>query len=376
MPDKDMEKEEIKRRSEQYLNGKATEKEKAMLEAWYLELGEGAADVPEERIRAIQEEIFQKLPGNGGTKFPTGILLAAAAIAVIMVSLILEVVFHKRDMIVQHVTHDIPSGGNRAMLTLSNGQKIDLTHAANGSVAVQQGTRVLKNRAGLLVYDDSAGPGAKGEARENTVTTPVGGTWQLCLPDGTRVWLNNSSSLTYPSHFRGQSERMVTLTGEAYFEVAKDKRHPFIVQSGGQEVKVLGTHFDINAFADEHVVRTTLLEGLVTVSAADKKLTQKLFPGSQSLLQGGSLKLTRANIEQVVAWKNGYFRFDNTPIEQVMRELARWYDIDVRFDGPLPTEKLNGRISRSKNISKVLNALAATKTVHFKIEGRRVTVMK
>ncbi|MET3606937.1 ferric-dicitrate binding protein FerR (iron transport regulator) [Mucilaginibacter rubeus] len=347
-----------------------------MLEAWYLELGEGAADIPEERIREIREEIFQKLPGNSGGKFPAGILLAAAAIAVIMVSLILEVVFHRRDLVVQHVTHDIPPGGNRAVLTLSNGQKIDLTHASNGSIAVQQGTRVLKNRAGLLVYDDSVGPEAKAQAGENTVTTPVGGSWQLNLPDGTRVWLNNSSSLTYPSHFRGQPDRMVTLAGEAYFEVAKDKRHPFIVKSGGQEVKVLGTHFDVNAFANEHVVRTTLLEGLVTVSAADKKLTQKLFPGNQSLLQGGSLKLTRANLEQVVAWKNGYFRFDNTPIEQVMRELARWYDIDVRFDGTLPTEKLNGRISRSKNISKVLSALEATKTVHFKMEGRRVTVMK
>ncbi|UOE50902.1 DUF4974 domain-containing protein [Mucilaginibacter sp. SMC90] len=371
-----MEKEEIKRRSEQYLKGKATEKEKAMLEAWYLELGEGGGKIPEERIRAIQEEIFRKLPGNGGNKFPTGILLAAAEIAIIMVSLILEVVFHKPDLVVQHVTHDIPPGGNRAVLTLSNGQKIDLTHTANGRVAVQQGTRVLKSRAGQLVYDDGAVPEAKGPAGENTITTPVGGIWQLSLPDGTRVWLNNSSSLTYPSHFRGQSDRIVTLAGEAYFEVAKDKRHPFIVKSGGQEVKVLGTHFDINAFPDEDVVRTTLLEGLVTVSAADKRLTQKLFPGNQSILRGGGLKLTSVNIEQVVAWKNGYFRFDNTPIEQVMRELARWYDIDVRFDGSIPTEKLNGRISRSKNISKVLNALEATKTVHFKVEGRRVTVMK
>ncbi|AYL96543.1 FecR family protein [Mucilaginibacter celer] len=371
-----MEKKEVKSRAERYLNGKATEKEKAMLEAWYLERGEDAVDIPQERIRAMQEEIFQKLPGNGGRKFPTGILLAAAAIAVIMVSLIPEVVFHQRDLVVQHVTHDIPPGGNRAVLTLSNGQKIDLSHAANGSVAVQQGTRVLKNRAGQIVYDDGAEPEAKGQAGENTITTPVGGTWQLNLPDGTRVWLNNSSSLTYPSHFRGQPERTVILTGEAYFEVAKDKRHPFIVKSEGQEVKVLGTHFDINAFPNEQVVRTTLLEGLVTVSAADIKVTQKLIPGDQSQLQGGNLKLTRVNVEQVMAWKNGYFRFDNTPIEQVMRELARWYDIDVHFDGPLPTEKLNGRISRSKNISKVLSALEATKTVHFKVEERRVTVMK
>ncbi|QEM09099.1 FecR family protein [Mucilaginibacter rubeus] len=188
--------------------------------------------------------------------------------------------------------------------------------------------------------------------------------------------LNNSSSLTYPTTFRGQIQRRVSLTGEAYFEVAKDKAHPFVVSGSGQEVKVLGTHFNIKSFKEDQLVRTTLLEGRVNVGSIDKRFHRLLLPGQQARFSGNNLDVAQVNAEMVIAWKNGYFRFDNTPIEQVMREIARWYDIDVRFDGPLPTEKLSGRISRSKNISKVLSALEASKTVHFKVEGRRVTVMK
>ncbi|QEM09098.1 hypothetical protein [Mucilaginibacter rubeus] len=182
-----MEKQEIKSWSAKYLNGDATEKEKAMLEAWYLELGEDLADIPEDRIRQIGEDICRELPGNGGGKFRTGILLAAAAIAVVMVSLILEVVFHKRDLLVRNETRDIPPGGNKAMLTLSNGQVIDLAEAANGRLAVEQGTNIMKNAAGQVVYRDKRDAGRNSPAGENTMTTPVGGMWQLSLPDGTRV---------------------------------------------------------------------------------------------------------------------------------------------------------------------------------------------
>lgn len=369
-----MEKEEVKKRAEQYHGGSATEKEKCMFDAWYMDHQERPVDLTDDKIDAAELELFQKLPGNIiSGNFQRGMLLAAAAIGVIMVSLLVEVVFHKHDLVVRNSTHDIAPGGNKAILSLANGQVIDLANAASGSISVQQGTRVVKTLPGQLVYEDN---GDQAQPGKNTITTPKGGTWQVRLPDGTRVWLNNSSSLTYPASFRGNKRRAVTLTGEAYFEVAKDKLHPFIVSCPGQEVEVLGTHFDINAFPDEQVIRTTLLEGRVKVIVAGKKLTRELLPEMQAQLSQNNLGVTHVNAEEIVAWKNGYFRFNNTPIEQVMREMGRWYDIDVRYEGPLPTEKFNGRISRSKNISKVLSALEATKTVHFKVEGRRVTVMK
>jgi ferric-dicitrate binding protein FerR (iron transport regulator) len=281
--------------------------------------------------------------------------------------------FHKSDLTVKNIPGDIPPGGNRAVLSLANGQKIDLSRAANGRLASLQGRTIVKTASGQLEYRDEghAGPGGMDQ-----IATLAGGTWQLRLPDGTRVWLNNSSSLTYPGTFAGQQQRTVKLEGEAYFEVAKDKAHPFVVKSAGQEVKVLGTHFNIQAFPDDQTTRTTLIEGRVAVSSGRNALTTQLVPGEQALLTKGEMAVSRVSIADVMAWKNGYFRFNNTPVEQVMQELSRWYGIEVSYEGPVSGERLTGRISRSRNISKVLTALEATQTVHFKVEGRRVTVMK
>jgi len=372
-----MKKEDFKDLLNRYLEGKCTEQEKAMLEAWYLDLNEGPIDTPPERIREIGEEIFRELPGNNRRKFNTGeLLLAAAAVSVIMISLILEVVFHRSDLTVSNYRrNDVPPGGNRAILTLSGGMQIDLAKAGNGNIAVQQGVRIIKNAAGQLDYRPE-GIQDESIAAENNIATPAGGFWEVHLPDGTKVWLNNSSSLTYPASFRKLHERRVRLEGEAYFEVAKDKSHPFIVSCNGQEVSVLGTHFNINSFSDEQVIKTSLLEGSVSVSYANGQFKQRLAPNEQCVLNGKQITVRKINAEQTVAWKNGFFRFDNCPIRQVMRELARWYNIEVSYDGPEPVESLSGRISRSKNISQVLMALEATKTVHFKVEGRRVTVMK
>lgn len=371
-----MDKNEIRDWSQKYITGELTEKEKERFEAWYREIGADIPMPPEEKIQMIREEIFQKLPGNTSRKFDGRSLLAAAVMATIMVSLILQLVFHKSDLVVKNIPRDIPPGGNRAMLTLANGQQIDLGKAANGNLAVQGNLRVVKNKSGQVTYLNGALNNQGGQAGMNIVSTPDDGTWQVCLPDGTKVWLNNSSSLTYPTAFQGKKQRIIELYGEAYFEVARDKRHPFVVRSAGQEVTVLGTHFNIRGFKDDRVTATTLVEGRVSISNRDKQRTIVLKPGEQARLADGVMTTGKVNITDAVAWKDGYFRFTNTPVEQVMRELSRWYGIEVRYDGPVPGENLNGKISRLKNISKVLAALEATKIVHFKIEGRRVTVMR
>ncbi|NVM66866.1 hypothetical protein FHW88_005184 [Mucilaginibacter sp. SG538B] len=347
-----------------------------MFEKWFLDTGEETELPPDDRIENLRQEILHQLPGHPAGKFSGGFLIAAAAIALIMVSLIMQLVFHKSELIIGNQSPDIPPGGNRAVLTLANGQKIDLTNAADGRLAVRPGLGVIKKASGQIQYLDDGHRNRNDGTGEDMISTPPGGTWQLRLPDGTKVWLNNSSSLRYPGTFAGQKLRTVKLEGEAYFEVAKDKAHPFVVKSTGQEVKVLGTHFNVSAFKDDQFTRTTLLEGKVAVNKEGSSQARQLVPGEQASFSKGSWTVRVVNTEQAVAWKNGYFRFDNSPLEQVMRELSRWYGVEVRYDGPLSGERMTGRISRAKNISKVLIALEATKTVHFKVEGRRVTVMK
>ncbi|WP_377022457.1 FecR family protein [Mucilaginibacter angelicae] len=371
-----MEKKAIKDLLNKYAEGKCSEAEKALLESWYLGYNEDPVNISPRQLQEAGEKIFRKLPGGSNNKINRGTLLAAAAVVMLVISLIVQLIFHKNEPTAALKPQDIPPGGNKAILTLAGGKKIDLADAATGGLAVQPGIRILKNGSGQVVYQPVDDRKGGDQAGYNTISTPAGGIWNICLEDGTKVWLNNSSSLTYPASFRNKRERNVTLEGEAYFEVAKDKKHPFTVKSGGQEIKVLGTHFNVRAYKDEQVIRTTLLEGQVKISTADHSSSNILIPGEQALFTGHTFRLADASMEQVMAWKNGYFRFDNTPVEQVMRELARWYDIEVRYEGPVSAEKLNGRISRSKNISKVLTALEATKIVRFKVEGRRVTVMR
>jgi ferric-dicitrate binding protein FerR (iron transport regulator) len=371
-----MDRNEIKAWSRKYLGGELREKERAMFEAWYLETGEDIAAPPDEMTERLRAEIFQKLPGNKSGKFSGGFLVAAAAVAVLTVSLILQVVFHKSDLIVANRVHDIPPGGNRAVLTLANGQQIDLATAANGRLAAQGNSRIMKNASGEIFYQEDGHQKEERSPGQNEISTPDGGTWQIRLPDGTKVWINNSSFLRYPTTFGGQEQRTVNLTGEAYFEVAKDKQHPFVVKSIGQEIRVLGTHFNIRAFRNDQVAVTTLIEGRVAISSSGERFARAMIAGEQAQNKNGHLTIGSVDTAEAIAWKNGYFRFNNTPVDQVMRELSRWYGVEVRYEGPIPDENLNGRISRSKNISKVLTALEATKIVHFEIEGRRVTVRK
>lgn len=278
---------------------------------------------------------------------------------------------------------DIAPGGNKAVLTLADGSQIILDSAANGNLASQGNTNVIKLDNGQLTYNGSGSPlGDGGEVLYNTISTPRGGQYQLVLADGTKVWLNAASSLRFPASFTG-GERKVELKGEGYFEVAKNTSMPFKVNvAGKEEVEVLGTHFNINSYVDETIINTTLLEGKVKViSVINSELktqnSQLLSPGQQAQLTAtGQIFINKSPaIDEVMAWKNGKFQFgESADIATIMRQIARWYDVEVEYKGTV-TEHIGGTISRDVKVSKVLEMLEMTGSVKFQMSGRKVIVM-
>ena len=274
--------------------------------------------------------------------------------------------------------NDIEPGGNKAVLTLANGKKISLKDVNNGTLAEQADVQITKIADGQLVYTILPVQQQTPDVEDlyNSIETPKGGRYRVRLPDGTNVWLNAASKLTYPSSFTGHQTRRVELSGEAYFEVAKDIAHPFMVKTIKQEVEVLGTHFNISSYEDEPVVKTTLLEGSVKVKGANG-IDKVLKPGQQSILTNNDIKVEYINTEQrAVAWKNDQFIFESDDIRYVMRMISRWYNVEVEYVGEIPENKFGGAISRFENVSEVLKSLESTGRVKFKIEGRRILVSK
>ena len=271
------------------------------------------------------------------------------------------------------VSAKIMPGGNKAILTLGNGKTIVLDTVRNGQLAVQGSAMISKTAAGHIIY--SSGSATSEQVVYNTVSTPNGGLYNLTLSDGSVVWLNAASSVRYPTIFTG-SERVVEITGEAYFEVAQNQEKPFKVISRGQTVEVLGTQFNINSYADEVNVLTTLIAGSVKIHAHSFESIKYLKPGQQSVLTERALSVSGASTEKAIAWKNGYFSFNNDDIRSVMRKLSRWYDFDVVYEGNVSSEEYTGSISRYKSIDQVLTMLEYGNSVHFKIEGRKITVLK
>lgn len=264
--------------------------------------------------------------------------------------------------------HDQAPGGNRALLTLADGSTIVLDSARDGLLAQQGATKVIKLKNGQLSYKGAAG----NAVTYNTITTPKGGQYQVELADGTVVWLNAASSLRFPSHFSGSS-REVTLTGEGYFEVAQMVNQPFRVKAGNTTVEVLGTHFNINAYTDEQTQTTTLVEGAVRCRQGSNDLVLK--PGQQAQVNNEALRLVKnADLEQVLAWKNGYFQFDGTPLPQLIRQIARWYDLEVQYEGQPPAREFSGKISRTAYLSGVMKALQLSE-VHCRLEGKRLIIL-
>jgi transmembrane sensor len=271
------------------------------------------------------------------------------------------------------IQNDVAPGHDNAVLTLADGATIVLDSAANGTLAQQGDSKILKLN-GQIAYNSTGT--TSGKPVFNTISTAKGNQYQLILSDGSKVWLNAASSIHFPASFTG-NERKVEVTGEAYFEVARNTSKPFKVaihsSTGDGEVEVLGTHFNINAYNDEPEVKTTLLEGAVKIKKANA--VQVLSPGQQAKLTPNEIVVDRnVDLSQVVAWKDGFFQFNNTDIKTLMRQVSRWYDVEVNFDGKITEEGFTGKIPRNVTLSKLLKVLELN-DVHFKTEDRMITVM-
>jgi ferric-dicitrate binding protein FerR (iron transport regulator) len=260
------------------------------------------------------------------------------------------------------VENDVAPGGNKALLTLADGQTIVLDSAANGTLATDGGATITKTAGGKIAY--TTGNGQPNSAVVyNTMTTPRGGQYQLALPDGSSVWLNAASSITYPTVFSGSS-RIVRITGEAYFEVAHNASKPFIVETPTERVTVLGTHFNVNSYTDEPATKVSLLEGSVKIGA------QVLRPG-QAYVNG---KVQSTNVTQDVAWTKGVFDFHRVPLAQAMRQLSKWYAVDVVYEQGVPDIVFGGSMGRDLNLSQVLSFLEKA-GVHFRLTDHRQLIV-
>jgi len=304
------------------------------------------------------------------------IAVAASILGIIILSTFLLLTINRSGQVTKAETSDhkfkddVAPGGNKATLTLADGSMIVLDDAKNGTLTQQGASKVIK-LDGKVLYDPASERTKK--VVYNTIATPKGGQYQLELPDGSLVWLNASSSIHFPTSFT-EKERKVEITGEAYFEVAKDASKPFIVAVNSSEVQVLGTHFNVNAYNDEEEVRTTLLEG--SVKFVDGNNTSLLQPGQQSqLTKNGSVKVvSNVDVDEVMAWKNGLFSFENAGIETIMRQLSRWYDVGIEYKGKTD-DIFVAEMSRNIKLSDALKALELTGRVKFEIDGKKIVVM-
>ena len=368
--------------------GKCTAEEQALLDRWYfLEAAEQeAADGPENAIeeeQLIWNRILQKIPEDNNTRYFKKWYLIAAAVILFCLSTGAYFLFKKPaiDNLTaknQSLKNDIVPGGNKAVLTLANGTQVILDDAKNGNISHNASIKVNKTGNGVLVYHFNksiSGENIVGPSEINTITTPRGGQYRIELEDGTKVWLNAASSIKFPQVFTNKI-RQVELSGEAYFEVAKNKAKPFIVKANGMQVQVFGTHFNVNAYTDNPSIATTLLEGSVSMAYAGA--TVMLKPGQQGVIgeTGLPIKANFVDTEEIVAWKNGLFMFHDESIANIMKQVSRWYDVDVEYKDGVQNKEFGGTISKYKNITELLNNIQLTQTIHYKLEGRRVIIMK
>ena len=381
-----MTREEYNSLYEKYLAGNCSEKEQAELENYQdsLELQEQRWDVrtmgnSEEIKQAIQEDLNYSIQEHSKYRIfrIRAWQSAAAAILILLIAGIYYYQSSPEPVLVKteipRFKNDILPGNNKAILTLDDGSKIDLDDAKTGILASESNIDIKKTGTGQLEY--TAGTQSVKTVKYNILSTPMGGEYQLVLPDGSKVWLNSGSTLRFPTAFIG-SERIVELKGEAYFDIAKNPKMPFLVRTNNaMDIKVLGTQFNVMAYDDEKNINTTLIEGSVEVLKGSG--TTMLKPGQEAILNRGSgnIKVAQADLEQAIAWKNGYFIFYNENIESIMRKVSRWYNVDIVYQGNLNNKDFVGTISRNKNVSELLKMLELTGAIHFSIDGRRITVM-
>ena len=371
----------IKNLLQRYLEGSCSEEEREQVESWYIQEVEKSNNpkVNINELKSSKSKIWENVVREKSPKayrFKTYLKLSIAASFLIICGIALSI-YKKPGANVDPkaaLTQTIVPGGNKAILTLADGSKIDLEDAKNGIIASEQQS-VIKKEDGLLVYEIENGAKIAGAAELlNTIDIPKGGQYQLVLPDGTKVWLNSMSSLKYPSSFSG-SERRIVLNGEAYFEVAKNKAMPFIVQTSEMEVEVLGTHFNVMAYENEANQEATLLEGAVKIKQKKSNLHKRLTPGYKAGISPdeNGISIEKTDTESVVAWKNGIFQFDKENIKTIMKKLERWYDIDVVYEGNIPDDQYVGKISKNTNLNEVLKVLSLSK-IKYQLKGKTIII--
>ncbi|WP_129715446.1 FecR family protein [Pedobacter sp. SYP-B3415] len=267
----------------------------------------------------------------------------------------------------------IKPGTNTAILTLADGSTVVLEKSANGIVANQGQVEITRNGKGEIIYNDDLNAQAPSGNVYNIISTPKGAETQLVLADGTKIWLNAASSVRFPIAFSG-GKRLIELSGEAYLEVAEDKTKPFMISVGGTEIEVLGTKFNVNAYAEKPAVATTLVQGSVRFKSGNNERILK--PGQQGLAhRNGKLDIKAADMTDVLAWKNGLFVYNGANIKEIMDDVSRWYNIDVEYTGQTENKNFDAKMNRTDDIRDLLKNMELTGTIKFKIEGRRVTVM-
>lgn len=368
---------------QKYLEGQVTEEEKKIIARWLVHLDLSGEPLTTAELQAKAELSRQALkerlaPDRIQTRSTFRFPFWLRSVAAVLLVGILIFFYRKQEtssvVPQQQVAKELLPGGSKAVLTLDDGSTINLTTVKNGELARQGNASVTKEEAGQVVYE---APGSNQQERStlhfNTISTPRAGQYQVVLPDGTKAWLNAASYIRFPTAFDGY-ERQVEVGGEVYFEVQKNKDKPFKVTCAGQTLTVLGTHFNVNAYPEEGVVKTTLLEGSVKISNGASDVVLK--PGQQAALRAGihEILVSEAeNPDEAIAWKNGFFQFEKADIRTIMNQISRWYDVDITFADHLPAQHYSGKISRNVNASKVLKVLELS-GIHFNIEGRNIIV--
>lgn len=367
-----------------YQNGTLSHEDKDKLDAWYLHKASNSKrQLSEYELADSYEHLKSRLPLAQKTKviniWPR--VAAAASIIVLLGAGIFyfaksETAAKQENIQIVEKAKEIAPGGNRGILTLSNGKQIILSDISSKDIIAkedQDEVTIKMDANGVITYviNPDAETSKENGNSFNTLSTPTGGQYNIVLADGTKVFLNAVSSIKYPTQFNGD-QRVVELEGEAYFEVAKDKSKPFIVKSDKQTIEVLGTHFNVHAYNNEAAVKTTLLEGSVAVSSKNQKAILK--PGQQSnISDNAKIAIREVDTEAAIAWKNGRFKFDNADLKSVMKQLERWYGIKVEYRGDVSDVRFNGGTFRNKNLSEVLKVLELS-NIKFKVEGKTIIV--
>lgn len=370
-----------------YNDKTATSEEKRAVEAWYETINGQEAKHTAYEAAQLKTAIFDRVKAKIEHKEEVPVVkhkfristswLAKAAVLLVIFSVGTFLYFNRNKpisfaSIIKTNKTTIKPGDNNAVLTLADGSTIILNETANGQIGQQSGASITKTKSGELVYSFADNANAKSMAI-NTVSTPRGGQYHLILTDGTDVWLNANSSIKFPATFAG-NERKVEITGEVYFEVFKNKAKPFIVNTGQSQITVLGTHFNVNTYDDEDFEKTTLLEGAIELKRGAEKAI--LTPGLQASLARSSTHIALKEVDDlgtVIAWKNGYFQFDHADLQSVMRQVSRWYNVNVSYKGTILNKEYSGKIPRKTTAEKLIEMLRYS-GINCTIENNQITV--